>query len=274
MIRCARAVALSILCATAAACGLLGETKTYETVRGRLKFVQSATATGTYGDHRTSYTISNGDFRFSGSRVWSLGSFIVCSASPNEAREAFLCQRHENRRDLVDVVSVVNDRPRAVTIYDGDLVDHAGSPEWVGDRAGAWLIVRDFLYNVETGEKRPITGAPSPYHADFRAASPDAETVVYQLPCMGGMAESETAKQIEALCADADARQLEVLWLVEVRTGAVEVRRLRRSDHEWLGDQGRVPGTDVWLASFRRHLVWERDGKGRFQLVAPRADTR
>jgi hypothetical protein len=272
MMRCARAAALAGLCSTAAACGLLGETTTHESVRGRLKFVYTSTATGSYGNEKT-YSFSSGHFRFSGSRVWALGSFPSCSPSPNEAREAFACSRQEDMRELVDVVAVVGDRPRAVNIHDGDLRDSTHSPAWVGDREGRWLVFKDFLYDVETGEKRPITGAPGPYDAAFRAASPDVETVAYQLPCLAGLAESETAKKIEALCADADARQLEVLWLVEVRTGAVEVRRLRRSDHEWLTDGGRVSGGDVWLASFRRHLVWERDDQGRFRLVAPRADT-
>lgn len=272
MIRSARTAALVSLGASAA-CGLMGETETHETVRGRLKFVQTATATGTYGDEK-SYSISNGDFRFDGARVRSLGSFAACSPSPNKAREAFVCWRHAGLHERVDVVSVVGDTPRAVNIHDGDLADTTGAPAWVGDREGAWLIVRDFLYGVESGERRPIPGAPSSFHAAFRAASPDVETVVYQLRCTAAMAESETERRIEALCADAGARGLEVLWLVEVLTGAVEVRTLRRSDHEWLEDGGRVPGRDEWLTSFRRHLVWERDAKGRFRLVAPPAEAR
>ena len=263
--------AFPILAATAAACGLLGETVTHETVRGRLKFVQDATATGTYGSEK-SYSISNGDFRFQGRHQWGLGTFVVCIPSPNEAREAFVCSRHEDMRERIDLVSVVSDEARAVSVYDGDLRDDVGLPSWVGDPEGAWLIVKDFLYDAETGEKRTIKGAPGRYDADFRAVSPDVETVVYQLGCMGGMAESETEKRIEALCAEAEARRLEVLWLVEARTGAVEVRTLRRSDHEWLTDGERVPAGDAWLASFRRHLVWERDPKGRFRLAAPPAE--
>jgi hypothetical protein len=110
-------------------CGLLGETETHETVRGRLKFVWTATATGTYGDEKSD-TISNGDFRFSGKRQWALGTYVTCDPSPNQAREAFVCRRQEDRRSLVDVASVLSDRPNT-----------------------------------------------------------DAETVVYQLDCMGGMAE-------------------------------------------------------------------------------------
>jgi hypothetical protein len=265
----ARSAALSILCA-AGAC--LGETETHEAVRGRLKFVWTATATGTYGDEK-SYSISNGDFRFSGRRQWALGTYVTCNPSPNEAREAFACWRQEGRRSLVDVVSVVNDRPRATNIYDGDSLHDPGSPEWTGDREGRWVILSDFLYDAEGGEKRPIQGAPGRYDdVDFRAVSPDAETVVYQLDCTGGMAESDTAKRIEALCAEADARTLDVLWLVDVRTGAVEVRKLRHADHDWLEDRGRFPGGNEWLASFRRHLVWERDAKGTLRLAAPRAD--
>jgi hypothetical protein len=258
MFRCARALVLAGLGATVGACGLLGETETYETVRGRLKFVQKATATGTYGDEK-SHSISDGDFRFAGSRVWSLGSFLGCSPSPNEAREAFVCQRHQEMRERIDVVAVVGGKPRAVSVYDGDLRDStAASPAWVGDREGRWLFFRDFLYDVETAEKRRIKGAPGHYDAEFRAASPDAERVVYQLRCMGTTGESETEKQMDALCADADARKLDVLWLVEVRTGAVEVRTLGRSDE----------------ARPLPELAWERDGNGRFQPRTPRAETR
>jgi hypothetical protein len=271
MTRRARGAAFSILGATAVACGLLGETVTHETVRGRLKFVQSATATGTYGDEK-SYSISNGDFRFSGRHQRGLGTFTTCRPSPNEAREAFACQRQENRRDLVDVVSVVDDRPTATNIYDGDFAQVTGAPGWAGDGEGRWVIFGDLLYDVQAGEKRPIKGAPGRYDADFRAVSPDAETVVYQLGCMGGLAESETEKRIEALCAEADARKLDVLWLVDVRTGAVEVRKLCHADHDWLEDRGRFPGGDEWMASFRRNLVWKRDAKGKHQLAAPRAD--
>jgi hypothetical protein len=265
----ARAAVLSILSAAAAGCGLLGETETHETVRGRLEFVWTQTATGSYGDEK-SYSISNGDFRFSGRRQWGLGTFVTCDPSPNEAREAFACWRQEDGRSLVDVISVVGDRPKAVNIYEGN---GTGSPVWAGDGEGRWVIFEDFLYDVEAGEKRPIKGAPRRYDdLGFRAVSPDAETVVYQLDCMGGLAESETEKRIEALCAEADARKLDVLWLVDVRTGAVEVRKLRHADHDWLEDRGRFPGGDAWLASFRRHLVWERDARGTHELVAPRAD--
>jgi hypothetical protein len=268
----APAATLSIWCSVAVGCGLLGETETHETVRGRLKFVRTQTATGRYGDEK-SYTISDGDLRFSGKRLWGLGTYVTCDPSPNEAREAFVCSRHADMHELVDVVSVVSGRPEAVNIHDRDLRQGSGSPTWAGDREGRWLIVEDLLYDVETGEKRPIKGAPGRYDdADFRAVSPDAETVVYQLDCMGGMAESETAKRIAALCSEADARKLDVLWLVDVRTGAVEVRKLRHADHDWLEDRGRFPGGAEWLASFRRRLAWEPDPKGTLRLVAPPAD--
>jgi hypothetical protein len=270
----ARRTGVAILCATAAGCGLLGETKTDEIVRGRLKFVQSATATGTIGNGEKKYSISPGAFRFEGRSMWGLGSFVVCEASPNEAREAFVCNRHEDLRELVDLVTVVNDRPRAVNIYDGDLRKEIPLPSWAGDREGAWVIVDDFLYHVETGEKRAIKEAPGHYEAEFRAVSPDAETVVYQLDCYGGMAESDTAKRMEALCADAGPRQLEVLWLVEARTGAASARSLSRAAHDWLvQDRTRFAGGNEWLAFFRSQLVWERGGDGRFQLAAPRAET-
>src|SRR5690349_19567088 len=200
MTRWARVVLVGSACSSVAC---LGGTTTRETVRGRLAFVQGATATGTFGDEK-SYSIANGDFRFAGKRQWGLGTFLTCDPSPNQAREAFVCQRHENMRERVLVVSVEGDRPKAVQIHDGDLRDSTrSSPAWVGDPPGAWLILQDFLYNVETGEKRTIKDVPGSYHAAFRAVSPDAETVVYQLSCMGGLAESEAEKRIEALCAEA-----------------------------------------------------------------------
>jgi hypothetical protein len=64
---------------------------------------------------------------------------------------------------------------------------------------------------------------------------------------------------LASLCSTVGAQKLDVLWLVAARTGAVEVRKLRHADHDW-------------LSSFRQHLVWERDAKGSFQLVAPRPD--
>jgi hypothetical protein len=262
-----------ILCATASACGLLGETKTWETVRGRLKFVQSGTATGSYANEKT-YSISSGALYFSGKRFRFLDTIDGCDPSPNEAREAFVCTSSGDLRLEVSVVSAANDKPKSVVIHEGDSRDAVGLPEWVGDREGAWLIFGDFLYDVETGEKRTIKDAPGIYEAQFRAVSPDVETVVYQLDCPGAMAESDTGKRMEALCADADARKREVLWLVEARTGAVETRSLSRDAHEWLvQDQTRFPGGHEWLAFFRSQLAWERDGNGRFQLAAPRAET-
>jgi hypothetical protein len=263
-----------ILCATVPACGLLGETKTDEIVRGRLKFVQSATATGTIGNGEKKYSISPGDFRFKGSHMWGLGSFVVCEASPNETREAFVCNRHEDMRELVDLVSVVNDMPRALNIYDGDLRKEIPLPSWVGDGEGAWVLVDDFLYDVETGEKRTIKDAPGIYEAEFRAVSPDVETVVYQLDCAGAKPESDTGRRMEALCADTGAREREVLWLVDARTGAVEARSLSRAAHDWLvQDRTRFAGGNEWLAFFRSQLAWERDGNGKYRLAAPRAET-
>jgi hypothetical protein len=257
------------------ACG--GETKTIETRRGRLKFVQTLQY-GNVGSHGAKgWSAIDRQFYLNDQKWWLQEDFDGCDASPNESVEAYTCFKFKDLRESAFIVRVKDDKLDWLKIYEEDSRNSGGKNlgEWVSEEDGKWLIFKDFFYNVETEEKREIKGLPD-YPANyFRTVSPDLETVVYEGSCYYGFpgAATELEQKREKYCQELDKlseQKLVSLWLTDVKTGEARSIQLSSEKYDWLiWDQTKFEARKDWLKFVQKQFIWEMDKEGKFQIVFP-----
>jgi len=65
--------------------------------------------------------------------------------------------------------------------------------------------------------------------------------------------------------------KLEVLWIIETKTGATKFVELSREKYDWLQwDNQKFPVRADWLKFFQSQIVWEKDKDGKYQFAAPK----
>lgn len=267
--------ALIFVLAAVLGCNLLGETKTIEKQRGRLRFVETLRY-GSVGTHGSKgwYSV-NKEFYFNEGKISLPEEMDGCDFSPNETVEAFNCYIFKELRVMVYVVKIKDDKPDWIKIYDDEAIKSNGKNlgEWADETDGKWLIFKDFLFNVLSDEKRDLKNLPD-YPADhFRAVSPDLETIVYEGSCFYGYLDApEPLKKLrEKKCQETEKLYLNKLinlWLTDVRTGEAKFIEISREKYNWLiWDQAKYPARKDWLKSFQQKLTWEKDQTGKFQLT-------
>lgn len=271
-------ILLMVALATVFGCNLLGETKTIEIKRGRLKFVQTLRY-GSVGTHGSKgWSVINKEFFLDKKKISPPEELDGCSASPNENVEAFNCFKFKDLREMAYVVRIKDNKPDWIKIYDEDSTRSSGKNlgEWADEIDGKWLIFKDFLFNVLSDEKREIKGLPDYPENYFRAISPDLQTIVYEGSCFYGFPDApESLKKLrEKKCQETEKlypNNLINLWLTEVKTGEAKFIEVSREKYDWLiWDQAKYPARKDWLKFFQQKLTWEKDQNGKFQLIFPK----
>lgn len=259
-------------------CNLLGETKTTERHRGRLKFVETLRY-GNVGTHGSKgWYVINKEFYFNEQKISPPEEMDGCDASPNETVEAFNCYVFKESRVLVYVVRNKDDKPDWIKIYDDESIKSSGKNlgEWADEIDGKWLIFKDFLFNILSDEKREIKGLPDYPENHFRAVSPDLNTIVYEGSCFYGFTDApEPLKKLrEKKCQETEKlypNKLINLWLIDVKTGEAKFIEVSREKYDWLiWEQEKYSARKDWLKLFQQKLTWEKDQNGKFQLVFPK----
>lgn len=267
---------LTILAALAIciSCGTFAERKTIETVRGSLTYFVKLRF-GPAGVHGgDGWVREDAYFQFDGRRHFGKEEFDGCDPSPNLIVEAFRCYRFQNLDQIVTIVSVKSGQIATEEILREPAVRSSGknAGTWVSETDGRWLLFKDFLINVESGERRPVSGLPDYPDGPFRAVSPDLSTIVMEGDCFYGFPEADgelkRRRDLECSRSEGNSKQrLITLWLIDPRDGSTKIQRIRREDHKWLiWDQNDFPARADWLRYFQSKLVWLRDRDGRFSL--------
>jgi hypothetical protein len=258
-------------------CGFGNQTKTVETKRGRLKYVQTMEYR-TGGIHGSKDWYGTGRHFVFNDRKWTPDEdFDGCEASPNEAVEAFNCFKFKNLTETALVLRVKDDKPFVEKIFEGDSRESGGNNlgEWV-NAEGKWLIFKDFFDNVETSERKEIKGLPDYPSKYYRAASPDLETVIYQGACFYGFPEAsdEIKRNREKVCNNSpkyDQKNLEILWLIDAQTGETKFIELSRDKYDWLTwNPEKFAARRDWLNAFQSRIVWKKDKNDKYQLAEPK----
>lgn len=266
---------------TIVGCNLFAASKTEEVVSGRLKYVKTLKygAVGTHGSK--GWYVDDRKFYVNGKK-WSPEKMDVneamsnCEADPNESIEALKCNSFKNNAETVYLLTMKDDKPVWSILYQENYTEGRGnsSGEWTND--GKTVIFKDYYYHILTGEKQEINGLPDYPEDYFRAVSPDLETVVYQGIYFGGFndAAGEVERNRQKIYGDRERlskNKLEVLWIINTKTGATEFVELSREKYVWLvWDNQKFAARADWLKFFEKQLVWEKDQDGRYQFVAPK----
>jgi hypothetical protein len=258
--------------------GCSSETKTEELTRGKLKFVKTLKygSVGTHGSQ--GWYVSDqifyvNDKRWKPDGVDVKGDIANCEPSPDESVEALKCYSFADLKELVYVLRIKDDKPEWVTASDKPYGNGKNLGEWTTD--GRWLLFFDNLFNVETSENREVKGLPSPPEDKFRATSPDLEKIVYQGDCFsGGNLSEDVERRRKQTCDNRDdyvKKKIEILWIIEAKTGETKLIELSREKYDWLiWNNEKFQSKSDWLKFFGQQLVWEKAKDGKFQLVFPK----
>lgn len=262
----------SILIFVSLGCGLFSyETKTTETIRGRIKFVQVSEyrEAGTHGGK--GWVSASKDFYINGKEWLFQDNFDGCEANPNESIEVFKCFYIKDMKTEEFLLRMNGeDIEHKEIIRDDSINDNFG--EWANLEDGKWLIYKDFFYNVLTDEKIEIKGLPDYPEKYFRAVSPDLQFVLYEGNCFYGFPEApEDLKKLrEKYCEeskDLAKKNLIPFWLTDIKTGETKFIKFSREKYDWLiWNQDKFEARNDWLKLFQKTLIWEKDSKGKFQL--------
>ena len=271
----------AVLLVVTVSCNLFGASKTEEVKSGRLKYVEMLEygSVGTSGNQ--GWYVDDRKFYVNG-RKWSPEKMDVkdamagCEADPNESIEALKCNSFENNVETVYLLQMKGDKPDWATLYQESYIEGRGksSGEWTND--GKSVIFKDYYYHILTGEKQEIKGLPDYPQEYFRSTSPDLETVVYQGIHFYGFidAAGEVERNRQKISGESDRlnkNKLDVLWLVDIKTGVTRFVELSREKYDWLAwDEKKFATRADWLKFFERQIVWEKDKDGKYQLVAPK----
>lgn len=271
----------AVLLSTIFGCNLFAASKTEEVVSGRLKYVKTLKqgAVGTHGSQ--GWYVSDRKFYVNGKK-WSPEKMDVsealagCEADPNEAIEALKCTSFEDNVETVYLLQMKDDKPDWAILYRENYIEGRGksSGEWTND--GKTVIFKDYYYHVLTGEKQEIKGLPDYPQDYFRATSPDLEMIVYQGIYFNGFGDAagEVERNRQKVYADFERfskNKLEVLWIVEAKTGATKFVELSRDKYDWLvWDNQKFAKRADWLKFYQSQIGWEKDQDGKYQFVAPK----
>lgn len=271
----------AVLLFVTVSCNLFAASKTEEVKSGRLKYVETLKygSVGTHGSQ--GWYVDDRKFYVNG-RKWSPEKMDVseamagCEADLNESIEALKCNSFENNRETVYLLQMKNDKPDWAMLYQEHYTEGRGksSGEWTND--GKTVIFKDYYYHILTGEKQEIKGLPDYPEDYFRGTSPDLETVVYQGTYFNGFndAAGEVERNRQKISNDSERlskNKLEVLWIVETKTGATEFVELSREKYDWLEwDKTKFASRADWLKFYQSQIVWEKDKDGKYRFVAPK----
>lgn len=274
----------TILCATGllfvtVSCNFFGASKTEEVKSGRLKFVETLKY-GSVGSHGSQGWYVDDRKLYVNGKKWSPegmdinDALLSCEPNPNETIEALKCDSFQNG-ETVYLLQMKNDKPDWAMLYQESYTEGRGksSGEWTND--GKTVIFKDYYYHVLTGEKQEIKGLPDYPQDYFRGTSPDLETVVYQGIYFNGFidAAGEIERNRQKIYNDHERlykNKLEVLWIVETKTGATKFVEVSREKYDWLvWDKAKFESRADWLKFFQSQVVWEKDKNGKYQFAAP-----
>ncbi len=247
----------------------MGESKTVEIERGRLKYVRTMRQTSNGWTTTGSWFTSKLGKRLDGD------SFDGCDASPNESVEAFVCFRFEDIRMKITVVRMLGDEIEVATVLDSDsrIGGSKNAGEWASQEDGRWLVFKDFFYNVVSDQRIEVKGLPDYPAQSYRAASPDLSKVVYFGDCFISDFEMspELRKLREGMCSESGADSAQgraSFWVTDTSTGSSEIIKIELAQNDWvLWDRQRFPARRDWLKHVQSRIVWERTATGGF---APR----
>ena len=270
---------LLLFCAWLLVVGCGGQTEKHEYKSGRLNYVETLRygSVGTHGSQ--GWYVNDRQFYVNG-RSWKPEGMNVydaisgCEASPNESVEALKCYSFEHLKETAFILRMENDKPDWQTLSQQKYDNSKNLGEWLGD--GKYLIFKDLLYNVEKNERIEIKGLPDYPKDAFRGTSPDLATIIYQGNCFNNSIEvsEEVSVRVAKFCSkDEMYRQnkIELLWIIEAKTGETKVLELSRDKYDWLiWKQDKFKTRTDWLRFYNQQLVWEKDKDGKFQLVAPK----
>jgi hypothetical protein len=276
----------TILCAAVlvfvtVSCNLFAASKTEEVKSGRLKYVETLKygAVGTHGSQ--GWYVDDRNFYVNGKK-WSPEKMDVkdamagCEADPNESIEALKCTSFDNGNETIYLLQMKADKPDWAILYQEHYTEGRGksSGEWLND--GKTVIFKDYYYHILTGEKQEINGLPDYPENYFRAASPDLETVVYQGSYFNGFidAAGEVERNRQKISGESERlnkNKLEVLWIIEAKTGATKFVELSRDKYDWLIWENTKFATRAdWLKFYQSQISWEKDKDGKYQFIAPK----
>lgn len=173
-----------------------------------------------------------------------------CESSPNQDVTALKVLGVNYDRGGTYLLRKVNDKVDLAHLLPYDTHEQG---EWSND--GRWLIFRNFLINVETGEKRPIHQLPEPPNSfTYLGVSPDLKTVV-----MTGTRERD--------------KDTITLKLIDAESGTLKEPTFKFSAYPWLVDDGHtIPGTGANYLWVSNQFKWTKDAQGKDQLSYPIAE--
>ena len=175
-----------------------------------------------------------------------------CETSPNTEVKVLKCVVIQAGGGGTFLIRVKNDQPEIQQISEG--YDNKNEGQWV-NLDGKWVLFRDYLINVETGERRDIKRLPDDpggSYPEFIGMSPDMKTVVFQ----GKVVSKDDAKE-----------RLVTVRLIDVETGSVDERPVNATRNPWIYDsETRYLKGGLWIGS---KFIWEKDKQGFDRLVFP-----
>lgn len=175
-----------------------------------------------------------------------------CEASPNSEVKVLKCVVIMVDGGGTILIREKNNQPEIQQISEG--YDDKNEGEWV-NLDGKWLLFRDYLINVETGERRdikPLPEDPGGSYSSFVGMSPDLKTAVFG----GSVVSKPEAKE-----------RLIAVRLIDIDTGKIEERSVNATRNPWIFDsETRYLKNGLWVSS---KFIWEKDKQGRDQLVFP-----
>ena len=175
-----------------------------------------------------------------------------CETSPNSSVKVLKCVVIKTDGGGTILIREKNDQPETQQISEG--YDNKNEGEWVNFE-GRWLLFRNYLFNVETGERKDIKQLPEDPGGSYRSLigmSPDMKTAVFQ----GKVVSKDDAKE-----------RLVTLRLIDIDTGKIDERPVNATRNPWIYDsETRYLKGGLWIGS---KFIWEKDALGRDKLVFP-----
>ncbi len=264
-----------LIVGVALACTMFSPSQQETEKSGRLEFVKTLKY-GSVGTHGSKgWYVSNREFRVNG-RGWAPPDFDVnedigsCEADPVQEIEALRCSGFANFKEASYVLTMRDDKPVWTVPFLGE---HNGKSKGEFADDGRSLVFKDYLFDIATGSKQPVLGAPDYAEDDFRSLSPDRQVIVYQGCCFLKI-EGDSDALVELKSKTWAKSQLrenkgtEYLWVIETATGHVDILELRTYQYEWLvWNQDRFHTRREWIEFYRQKLVWQKDDAGRYRPV-------
>lgn len=175
-----------------------------------------------------------------------------CETSPNSDVKVLKCVIIKYDGGGTILIREKNGQPEIQQI--SEVYDDKNEGEWV-NLDGKWLIFRDYLINVETGERKdikPLPENPGGSYRKFIGISPDLKTVVFE----GKVVSEDNARD-----------RLVTFRLINIDTGKIDEQPVDATRNPWIFDpETRYLKNGLWISS---KFIWEKDSSGKDRLVFP-----